>query len=146
MPKRGDMPDRQNGHKTFLSRDAIRGLSDVKSEEVCIPEWDNAYVMVRGMTGAERDAFEQSNIVGKGKNRDVNLRNYRAKLVIWSVVDEDGKRLFTDADAEWLGDKSAAALSRIVDVASRLSGISEQDVEELTGELGNGQPAALPSV
>ena len=144
MPKRGDMSDRQNGHKTFLSRDAIRGLSDVKTEEVHIPEWQ-AYVMVRGMTAAERDAFEQSNIVGKGKNRDVNLRNYRAKLVIWSCVDEDGKRLFSETDAEWLGDKSAAALSRIVDVASRLSGISEQDVEELTADLGNGQPADLLS-
>lgn len=121
-----------------LNRDQIRQAQDLKSESVNVPEWGGT-VLVRGMTGAERDQFEQSNIVGKGRNRDVNLRNYRAKLVIWSCVDADGKRLFSDADAEWLGEKSAAALSRIVDVASRLSGISESDQEELVGESGSGQ-------
>lgn len=122
----------------FLTRDMIRSVKDIITETVFVPEWQ-ASVVVRGMTGTERDAFEQSNIVGKGRNRDVNLRNYRAKLVIWSCIDEQGNRLFTEADADWLGEKSAAALSRIVDVASRLSGISEQDQEEL---VGNSESAA----
>lgn len=116
----------------FLTRDQIRNVTDIATETVFIQEWQ-ASVIVRGMSGSERDAFEQSNIVGKGKNRDVNFRNYRAKLVIWSVVDEKGDRLFSETDAEWLGAKSAAALSRIVDVASRLSGISDSDAEELLG-------------
>lgn len=121
-----------------LSRDQIRQAQDIKTETVEVPEWGGS-VIVRGMTGTERDQFEQSNITGKGKNRDVNLRNYRAKLVIHSCVDEAGDRLFSETDADWLGKKSAAALSRIVDVASRLSGISDEDVEELVGESESGQ-------
>ena len=38
----------------------------------------------------------------------------------------------SDADMEALGEKSAAALQRVFDVARRLSGMSESDVEELT--------------
>jgi len=39
--------------------------------------------------------------------------------------------LFADADALELGQKSAAALVRVVDVARRLSGMTDEDVEEL---------------
>lgn len=121
-----------------LSRDQIRQVNDIQSEVVAVPEWGGD-VIVRAMSGTERDRFEQSNIAGKGKNRDVNLRGYRARLAIWSCVDEQGAFLFTEKDEDWLGAKSAAALSRIVDVASRLSGISDQDVEELVGESESGQ-------
>jgi hypothetical protein len=48
-------------------------------------------------------------------------------------VDEIGKRLFQGAAVKRLGEKSAQALSRVVDVASRLSGLTESDVKELTG-------------
>lgn len=119
-----------------LSRDQIRQADDIKIVEVPVPEWGGS-VLVRGMSGTERDRFEQSNIAGKGKNRDVNLRGYRARLAIWSCVDEQGAFLFTEKDEDWLGAKSAAALSRIVDEASILSGISEKDQEELTSALGN---------
>jgi len=47
------------------------------------------------------------------------------------VVDENGKRLFRYADVEALGQKSAAALDRIFDVAMSLSGMRDEEVEEL---------------
>lgn len=118
----------------LLKRDFILGVSDLKVETVEVPEWGGS-VLVRGMTGAERDAFEKSVLVRKGKDTQVNLSNARAKLVALSVVDESGKRMFTDSDVIVLGTKSASALSRIFNVASRLSGITEEDVEELTDEL-----------
>ena len=122
---------------SLLSKDAILKASDVLQEKVKVPEWAGS-VMVRGLTGAQRDAYESSLMIGKGKSRDVNLKNARAKLVVLCVVDEDGRRLFTDADVAALGDKSAAALQRIFDAAQKLSGLSDQDIEELTGE-SNGQ-------
>ncbi len=88
---------------------------------------------MRGLTGAERDAFEQSIVETRGKNTRMNLRNIRAKLVALTVVDEDGNRIFSDEDAEALGKKSAAALDRIFAVAQRLSGLRPEDVEELAG-------------
>jgi hypothetical protein len=82
--------------------------------------------------GDERDALEASMIKGKGKKAQVNLENLRAKVVARCVVDEDGVHIFSDADIPALGKKSAAALNRVYEVAQRLSGITDDDVEELT--------------
>jgi len=123
---------------SLLTRDAILAAPDMLTEEVPVPEWGGT-VLVRGLTGTERDAFEEEMITGKGKNRDVNLSNFRARLIVKSVVDKSGKRLFTQADMVALGGKSAAAIQRVFQVAMRLSGMSEEDVEELTKNSEPGQ-------
>jgi len=114
----------------LLTRDQIFDSQDIQEEIVAVPEWGGS-VKVRGMTGIERDVFESSIMQGKGKNIKMNWQNVRAKLVVHSVIDEDGNKLFTDADVARLGEKSAAALDRVFDVAQRLSGITKEDVEEL---------------
>ncbi|MER3438631.1 MAG: hypothetical protein C4346_14165 [Chloroflexota bacterium] len=118
--------------KKRLSREEILAKDDLLSEDVWVPEWET-YVRVRGLTGAERDAFEQSIVETRGKNTKLNLRNARAKLVSLCCVDESGERLFRDEDVEVLGKKSAVALNRLFEVAQRLSGLRAEDVEELTG-------------
>ncbi len=115
----------------YLSRDAILAANDVQFEDVPVPEWGGT-VRVKAMTGRERDALEASMIVGKGKNANVNLNNLRAKLVARSIVDENGARVFSDEDIAALGAKSAAALTRVYEVAQHLSGITQEDVDELT--------------
>lgn len=115
----------------ILTRDDILQVQDLPKELVEVPEWDGA-VYVRGLTGAERDALEASIVEQRGRSTRMNLMNLRAKLVAMSVVDEEGNRLFSDADVEKLGQKSAAALNRIFEVAQRLSGLTSEDVEELT--------------
>lgn len=114
-------------------RDQILAISDLPTEEVIVPQWGGMKVWVRGLTAYERDAFEADNITGRGKNRDVNLRGIRARLVALCAVDENGERIFSNDDVEALGGKSSAAVGRLFDVASRLNGISESDVEELAG-------------
>jgi hypothetical protein len=121
---------------SLLSRDAILNANDIQSEDVHVPAWDGI-VKVRGLTGEQRDAFEEAMIEGRGKNRQVRLTNLRAKLVALCVIDEKGDRMFTDADAAQLGRKSAAALSVLYDVAARLSGLTDEDVEELTANLSS---------
>ncbi|WP_303883420.1 hypothetical protein [Acetomicrobium mobile] len=122
----------------LLTRDAILQAEDLPTEDIEVEEWGGA-VRVRALTGAERDAFEQSIVEQRGKSTRMNLRNIRAKLVALTVVDADGKRLFSDKDAELLGKKSAAALDRVFEVAQRLSGLSSEDMEELSGNSEEGQ-------
>lgn len=122
----------------LLTRDAILQAEDLPTEDIEVEEWGGA-VRVRALTGAERDAFEQSIVEQRGKSTRVNMRNIRAKLVALTVVDADGKRLFSDKDAELLGKKSAAALDRVFEVAQRLSGLSPEDMEELSGNSEEGQ-------
>ncbi|MEW6048250.1 MAG: hypothetical protein AB1609_17535 [Bacillota bacterium] len=116
----------------LLTRDEILKVQDLPVEEIEVKEW-GGFLRVRGLTGAERDAFEQSVVETRGRNTRMNLKNIRAKLVAMTVVDEHGNRLFTDEDAELLGRKSATALNRVFEVAQRLSGLTPADVEELAG-------------
>jgi hypothetical protein len=86
------------------------------------------------MSGTERDAFEQSIIEGKtAKGGKANMVNVRAKLAVRVLVDDKGNRLFADSDAGLLGSKSGKALDRVFEVAQRLCGIGDKDVQELEG-------------
>lgn len=114
----------------YLSRDDILKAEDNGTEEVEVPEWGGT-VLVRGMTGRERDEFETSMMErGRGGRMVPNPANTRAKVVARCVVDDEGKRLFTAADVAALGDKGGAAIDRVFEVAARLSGMTEADREE----------------
>lgn len=108
-------------------RDKIFSANDRRVEEVRVPEWD-VTLWVRGLTGTERDALEDSMMQKRGQ---IDIANFRARLLVKTVVDNEGQRIFSDADATALGDKSAAAIERLVNVAMRLSGIRAGDVEQL---------------
>jgi hypothetical protein len=115
----------------FLSRDAILKVQDIETRELEIPEWGGS-VLVRGMTGHERDRYENSLYKQRGKDRQLNTQNARAKLVVLCTVDAEGNRLFDDKDINALAQKSSKALDRIFAVAMELSGIHEEDMGELT--------------
>ena len=130
----------------MLNRTEILEASDIKVQEVAVPEWgENAAVYVKGMNGAERDKFEGSLITMRGKDKDLNMSNIRAKLASMTICDEKGKRLFNENDVQALSQKSAAALQRVFAVAQRLSGISDEDVEELAEEIKNDPFDGSPS-
>lgn len=121
----------------LLSKQDIMAADDLKIEEVPVPEWGGS-VLVRTLSGRERDEFESSTV--DKKDGKPNLDNFRAKLVGLCMVDEHGKRLFeTRADITMLGNKSVAALQRVFNKAQELNGFSEADVEEMTEDF-DGDP------
>jgi len=126
-----------------LSRDGILGAVDVQTEKVFVKEWGDD-VIVRGLTGDELDAFQGSvrqfrpTFDGKGMEAVLVQDGMRAKLLVKCLVDENGDRLFTDQDASALGAKNGSVIDRLYDVASRLSGLSEDEKAELEG---NSDPA-----
>jgi hypothetical protein len=126
-----------------LSRDGILGAVDIKTEKVHVPEWGDE-VILRGLTGEELDAFQGSirqfrpTFDGKGMEPVLIQDNMRAKLLVKCLVDEAGDRLFQDSDASALGAKNGAVIDRLYDIASALSGLSEDEKAELEG---NSEPA-----
>lgn len=115
-----------------LTRDEILAKDDLQSELVTVPEWGGTQFLVRGLTGSERDDYEASCVKGRGRKTEVNLRNARAKLVVLATYTPDGlSRFFQEDDAEQLGKKNAAALQRLFEPAARLSGLTDEDLEEL---------------
>jgi hypothetical protein len=114
----------------LLGRAAILAAQDMGTEDIEVPEWGGS-VRIKTLTGAERDEWEQSVTVGKGRNREVAIANLRAKLLVIVIVDENGKAVFDYSDIQALGKKSAKALERVFDAARKLNGLTDEDVEEL---------------
>lgn len=114
-----------------LTKDQIIAVQDIKIEAIDVPEWGGS-VMVKGLTGKERDQFESSIVEFNGRKERLNLANVRAKLACLTICDEEGQRLFSEKEVDELAKKSANALQRIFLVAQRLSGITGEDVENYT--------------
>ena len=127
-------------------REELLAIDDRVIEAVKVPIW-NRTLYVRSLTGEERDAFEDGCLKGKGKDRKVNLQNMRARLVALATClgPDDPRPVFSGADVERLGRKSARALNALFDAAQRLSGITEEEVEELVGNSGTGPSAGSGS-
>jgi len=123
----------------MITRESLKQQKDIKIEKVEIPEW-NSFVYVKSLTGKERDSFEDSMYTGRSGEK-VNLKNLRARLVVLTMCNENGKRIFSDEDADWVGDKNAAALNRIFVKAQELSGLRQEDVERLV-KNSNSAPGA----
>lgn len=120
----------------LLSREDILEADDTRYALVDVSEWNNGRttkVLVKSLQGAERDALEDSMMVGKGKNTKMSYTNFRAKLCAKGIIDSKGNRLFTEKDVAALGRKNAAALSRVTETITKLSGISKEDVDEMVG-------------
>ena len=107
-------------------REQILETNDLPLEAVEVPEWKTT-VYMRGMTAIERDHWELSIYEAKG----IKMENIRARLVVLTICDENGNRLFNDDEVEKLGKKNAKVINRLFEIAQRLSGIGSKDVEEL---------------
>lgn len=117
----------------MLSVDEILALDDLPREMVSVPEWGGD-VYVRTMRGDERDEFEGAEALyrrGKSKGSPQMMRGFRARLLVFTVCNEAGQLLFKPEQAASLGGKSSAIVSRLFDVAAKLNGFTNADVEEL---------------
>lgn len=114
----------------LLSRQDILSVQDIKTEIVKVPEWGGS-VKIKGMTASERDKWEASRYDIKGTEVTMRTDNLRAKLVAFSVVDENDKLMFTAGDIEVLGAKSAAAMDRVFAAVQKINAISKEDTDEL---------------
>lgn len=115
----------------LLTREQIIAAQDIDTIEVLVPEW-GGLVLVRGLTAAQRGQFTAAIYEQRGKQQVVKLQDIQVRLCALSIVDEHGKRIFSDNDLALLAGKSAAALQHVFEAAQRLSGLSNEDVEELT--------------
>ena len=113
-----------------LTKEAILNTDDLKTETVPVPEWGGD-VIVRTMSGTERDAYEQAIFERNGKDSKFNMDNMRARLCAGCIVDDKGACLFSAQDAAELGKKSGKVLDRIYTVATRLCGMSAEDIDTL---------------
>lgn len=121
-----------------LTADDILNSNDLERVKVDVPEW-GGHVYLTVMTGIERDAWEM-NLMKKGHDGkpEINwdrLKNLRARMLVSCITDKNGNRLFNAQQIDALGEKSSLVLDRLYDEAQKLNKISEEDIEELEGNL-----------
>ena len=124
-----------------MTRDEILKAADLPTKAAEVPEW-GATVCLGTMTGLQRDAWQEANTLPGGKP---DIHNYQAKLLVQVIVDDAGERVFADDDAEALGAKNSNVLDRLYDIAARMNGLTDKDVEDAAKNLPSGQSAASSS-
>lgn len=127
----------------------------LKKEPVEIVKVDlgsDEFVYVRQMSGRERDTFEQSLIKetkdakGEVTGYDRSLVDFRAKLAVVTICDEQGNTLLKPTDYETLSiNMSARRLEKIVNEAQKLNAITEEDKENLVKNSVGDQVASSSS-
>lgn len=131
----------------ILNKEDILQARDVKIERVDVPEWGGT-VCVRSLTAAERGLIEEAAAnfkEKKGKGGDSFARTFTVKFASLAICDENGTRLFDDQGIAQLQQKNAAIVSRIANVAQRLSGFTKEEMEELEKNLSEAQGEDSPS-
>lgn len=104
-------------------RDSILTADDLPRQKLEVPEW-GVTVHVRTMTASQRDSLE-------GAQTKDPYRDIRARMAVYTVCDEHGTPLFTEADIAAIGRKSARALDKVFAVACKMNGFSKEDVDDL---------------
>jgi hypothetical protein len=125
---------------TTLNKQAILQVQDVVIEKVPVPEWGGD-VCVRSITAAERGLIEAAAAqFSKSKGNNDFAKSFTVTFAAKAMCDEKGERIFRDDEVALLAAKNASAISRIAEVAQRLSGFSKKEMEELEKNSETAQP------
>lgn len=126
----------------MATREEILRQTQMPTRSVPTPEWGaGTAVTVRALTGKERDAWENQNVL-LGTQATANIR---ARLVVMAAVDDAGELLFSAEDAIQLGETGAAPLDRLFDAVCDLSGMGEPKLRTLRKNLSAGRSAGSSS-
>ena len=113
-------------------RDFAFRADDIAKEAVEVPEWSSEGIVpvfeVRTITEDERIAI--MNLVGDDEDDSYGVGDVALLHTIAAVFDPaTGEKVFEESDYEMLKSKSARAISRLGNVAMRLSRFDEEDDE-----------------
>jgi hypothetical protein len=117
----------------YLTRDAILRVTDLQQKAVDVPEW-GGQVLVRELTASEVEKIGFDMADGDGNVDKRRARGMMSRVVAWATIDQNGKRIFSEADVDALGQKSFKPVQRIANAVMQMSGMGAADEDD----LGNG--------
>ena len=117
----------------LLTKTAILQAVDLETKDIEVPEWGGT-VRLASLTASQRDKYESSILDQRGKDIKINQIDMRAKLLAWCIIDEEGTRVFSQADVVNLGSKNAGVIDRLFMIAKEMSGIGDDEEEANVNE------------
>lgn len=125
---------------SLLSKDMLwQAVADLPTEDVRLVDPAGKFlgvIRMQGLTGRELEKYQEAQSSGKG---DVSYKNAVIGLVMLSAVNEDGSRMFGPADRMKLSSSPSWFLMKLFEAAGRLSGVTEDDVKEMTADFDDAQ-------
>lgn len=120
-----------------LTREILLSRQILNKEKVALR--DGGYVYVREMTAREKDNYERLIIeIDEDGNIKRKQDNFRAKLAVCTVCDEDGKLLFTPEDVDQLSESLIAVdMETIVSAAQSINNMGRDVEKNLTATPEN---------
>lgn len=119
--------------KRRFTKAEMMTATDLPWEDVAMPEWgDDVEQRVQGLSAKESMAIAKSMVVlgPDGQPKEMNINDMpddvMAKLLVKTLVDENGQRILTDSDTAIVMGWSAAAVKRLNEAAMRLSGMGDK--------------------
>lgn len=110
-----------------LNREQILAKKAGKIHKFTHPD-GSGDVFIRVISSKERDHWEQGCFGSGKKGQPVSVRS---KLVALVVVDESGKRLFSDADFSLIDALESSFVDPVFDEAMRLNKMRKEDIDDL---------------
>lgn len=112
-----------------LTREDILNADDIERDTVDVPEWGGE-VIVRCLNAEEYidmgfDLQTDEDTIDPEKAKELMPR-----IVSMGIVDEDGRRIFTETDIEAIAQKSFGPVNRVSTRILELSGLAEGVTEE----------------
>ncbi|MBC8587112.1 MULTISPECIES: hypothetical protein [Tissierellales] len=112
----------------LLSRSQILEAQDIKTKKINVPEWGGE-IMIKQLSAKENDDIVMNMVnvkkmaakqLSKKSNEnyeeavnEVAIKNQKIMMIVKSVVDENMKQLFTEADIELLATKNTSVIEKV---------------------------------
>ena len=124
---------------SFLTAEEFKAAATVRPyKDVPVPELKpDAIVRVRCFTALDKDRYDGEfwSVDPDTKKPTYSADGARARLLVLTCENEDGSRMFTDADVAWLMGSRADVADRLFDAAQNVCGL-RADLETLKNVFG----------
>lgn len=127
----------------LLTREQILEAKDIQTKEIEVPEWGGK-LRIKQLSAKEYNDITMNMVnirkmaakqLSSKKNADENLedainenaiKNQKILLIVKSVVDENMKPLFTEADMELLYQKNTNVIDRVISEIENFNAVSTE--------------------
>lgn len=115
----------------MLTKEAINNAVDRQVIEIDVPEW-------KGSVGIGKMSFSEVRELQKARKENPD-GNHLAKMLAYSICDENGNRLFSDDEITDIEAKNYHVFLRLVNEVSNHNGLTENIREETEKNSEGGQ-------